>query len=83
MALHFALPNAAGVRVESIERGTAAAQAALEPGDVIVTLNGRSVNGIDDLHRALTAELIGVPVEISVLRRAQLLKLQVVPSESI
>jgi S1-C subfamily serine protease len=68
--------------VESIERGAPAGSAALQPGDVIVALKGEVVNGIDDLHRALTAELIGVPVEISVLRGAELLKLSIAPAES-
>jgi S1-C subfamily serine protease len=49
---------------------------------VIVALKGQPVNGIDDLHRALTADLIGVPVEISVLRRAELLNLRVTPGEA-
>ena len=40
------------------------------------------MNGIDDLHRALTADLIGVPVDISVLRGAQLLRLSIEPGES-
>jgi S1-C subfamily serine protease len=79
---HFELPNVAGVRVESIERGTPAERAALVPGDILVALKGTSVNGIDDLHRALTADLIGIPVEISVLRGAQLLKLSIEPGES-
>jgi S1-C subfamily serine protease len=82
IALHFALPNVSGVRVESVERGAPAASAALQPGDVIVALKGQPVNGIDDLHRALTADLIGVPVEISVLRRTELLKLLVTPGEA-
>ena len=82
IARHFALPNASGVRVESVERGAPAAGAALQPGDVIVALKGQPVNGIDDLHRALTADLIGVPVEISVLRRAELLNLRVTPGEA-
>jgi len=82
IARHFALPNASGVRVESVERAAPAAGAALQPGDVIVALKGQPVNGIDDLHRALTADLIGVPVEISVLRRAELLNLRVTPGEA-
>jgi S1-C subfamily serine protease len=82
IARHFGLPNAAGVRVESIERGAPAAGAALQTGDVIVSLRGQVVNGIDDLHRALTADLIGVPVEIAVLRRTELLNLLVTPSET-
>jgi S1-C subfamily serine protease len=59
-----------------------AERAALQPGDIIVALKGNSVNGIDDLHRALTADLIGVPVEISVLRGTRLLKLSIEPGES-
>jgi S1-C subfamily serine protease len=82
IARHFALANASGVRVESVERGAPAAGAALQPGDVIVALKGQPVNGIDDLHRALTADLIGVPVEISVLRRTELLNLRVTPGEA-
>jgi len=81
-ARHFELPNASGVRIESLERGGPAERTALRPGDVIVALKGASVNGIDDLHRALTADLIGMPVEISVLRGAQLLKLSIEPGES-
>jgi S1-C subfamily serine protease len=81
-ARHFELPNLAGVRVESVERGAPAERATLRPGDVIVALKGNVVNGIDDLHRGLTADLIGVPVEISVLRGAQLVKLSVEPAES-
>jgi len=82
IARHFSLPNVSGVRVESVEPGAPAAAAALRPGDVIVALKGQTVNGIDDLHRALTAELIGVPVEITVLRGTELLKLSIAPGES-
>jgi S1-C subfamily serine protease len=80
---HFELPNAAGVRVESVEPGAPAARAALQPGDVIVALNGQPVNGIDDLHRLLTADLIGVPVEVAVLRGAELLRRSIEPAESV
>ena len=82
VARHFDLPNEAGVRVESVERGSPAAKAGLEPGDRIVALNAAVVNGIDDLHRALNADLIGVPVDISVLRGTQLLRLRIEPAES-
>jgi S1-C subfamily serine protease len=80
---HFDLPNAAGVRVESVEPGAPAARAALQAGDVIVALNGQAVNGIDDLHRLLTADLIGLSVEIALLRGAQLLRRSIEPAESV
>jgi S1-C subfamily serine protease len=82
-ARHFELSNAAGVRVESVEPGAPAARAGLKPADVIVALNGQPVNGIDDLHRLLTAELIGMSVEIVLLRGAQLFKRSIEPAESI
>jgi len=82
-ARHFELPNAAGVRVESVEPGTPAARASLQPGDVIVGLKGQTVNGIDDLHRLLTADLIGVSVEIVLLRGTQLVRRSIEPAESV
>jgi S1-C subfamily serine protease len=78
---HFNLPNEAGVRVESVERSGPAEQAGLEPGDVIVALNGATIRGIDDLHRTLSADLIERAVEVHVLRGAQLLKLRIQPAE--
>jgi S1-C subfamily serine protease len=71
------------LRVESVEPGAPAARAALQPGDVIVALKGQPVNGIDDLHRLLTADLIGVPVELAVLRGAELLRRSIEPAESV
>jgi S1-C subfamily serine protease len=50
---------------------------------VIVSLNGQPVNGIDDLHRLLTADLIGVPVGVAVLRGAELLGRSIEPAESV
>jgi S1-C subfamily serine protease len=79
---HFELANVGGVRVESVEPGSPAQRAHMRPGDVIVALNGSLVNGIDDLHRLLKAELIGVAVELSVLRGAELVRLAVEPAES-
>ena len=82
IARHFDLANEAAVRVESVERGGPAEKAGLEPGDRILALNARVVNSIDDLHRALTADLIGLPAEVSVLRGTRVLKLQIRPAES-
>jgi S1-C subfamily serine protease len=81
VAHHFGIANSAGVRVESVEAGGPGDRAGLEPGDLILSFDGASVNGIDDLHRALTAERIGKPASITVLRRAQLLTLRIQPEE--
>ena len=43
---------------------------------------GEPVTGIDDLHRRLTEERIGVPSALIVLRRGQRRQLTIVPAES-
>ncbi len=81
VAHHFNLSNSAGVRVESVEPGGPGEHAGLEAGDLILSFQGVPINGIDDLHRALTAQSIGKPVDIVLLRRAQLLSLRIRPEE--
>jgi S1-C subfamily serine protease len=81
IARHFALENTRAVRVESVERGAPASQAGVEPGDLIVSLDGYAVDGIDDLHRLLTAQRIGRPAKLSLVRRTARLELPVVPVE--
>jgi len=59
------------VRVESGGEGRAASRAQLWRGDLIVGFDGRAVNGIDDLHRVLTAERIGAASRMTVIRGTQ------------
>ena len=72
---------ASGVLVTSIEVGSPAARAGLEEGDVIVGFAGSAVSGIDDLHRALTDERIGVTADLTVLRRGRRRELTITPAE--
>ena len=71
-----------GVLVVSVEAGSAAAAAGLKEGDVILAFAGTPVSGIDDLHRLLTEERIGVPTTVVVLRRATRQELTITPRES-
>jgi S1-C subfamily serine protease len=76
------LTQTGGVLVlDALENGPAA-RAGLQRGDVVVALDGVPMSGVDDLHRALTAERAGATIEARVLRRADLLVLQVTPEES-
>jgi S1-C subfamily serine protease len=77
IARHFGFTNARAVRVESLQAGGPGRRAGLEPGDLIVEFDGHAVNGIDDLHRLLTADRIGTTCWIVVVRRAQRLELPV------
>jgi S1-C subfamily serine protease len=57
-----------GVLVLNVETAGPAASAGVRPGDVIVSLDGRPIAGIDDLHRVLSDDRIGRALELTVLR---------------
>jgi S1-C subfamily serine protease len=71
-----------GVLVASIENDSPASTAGLRTGDVILAFAGTPVTGIDDLHRLLTEDRIGMPAPLVVLRRGERRQLTVVPLES-
>lgn len=73
------LPAATGVLVQSTEPNSPAARAGLQVGDVLVRLNGQPVDSIDTLHKMLTADTIGQPLPLHVLRRGVLLVLETIP----
>jgi S1-C subfamily serine protease len=74
---YFDLPAEKGIRVESVERDSPAARAGLQSGDLMVAYDDRPVDGIDSLHRLLSAERIGVLKPLRVIRRGQLLDLSI------
>jgi S1-C subfamily serine protease len=70
------------VLVASVEAGSPAAVAGLLDGDIVVAFGGEPVTGVDELHRRLTEERIGVATPLTVLRRLERRTLTVMPSES-
>ncbi len=77
----FQLPVESGVLVQSVEAGSPAERAGVQFGDVIVGFAGTPVAGIDELHRALTADKVAIPTSLTVLRNTELLTLQIAPAE--
>jgi S1-C subfamily serine protease len=71
-----------GVLVVGVDQGGPADRAGLEEGDLILGLDGQTVGGIDDLHRLLTEDRVGVKVPLRVLRRPEILTLTIIPEES-
>jgi S1-C subfamily serine protease len=69
------------VMIATVEADSAAAQAGLKPGDIIVALDGMTIAGADDLVRALTGDTIGRSVAFDVLRGTERLTLKIVPQE--
>ena len=73
------LPRDSGVLVLSVEKGSPAERTGLREGDVIVSLAGKPVAGVDDLHKLLTVNAVGVRLPITVLRNSEHLTLDVEP----
>jgi len=71
-----------GVLVLSVEAASPAERAGLREGDVIIALGGKSVAGVDDLHRLLSDLPAGVRTEVRILRRTEKLAVTLVPEES-
>jgi S1-C subfamily serine protease len=71
-----------GVLVTTIEPGSPAARAGLQPGDIIVAFDGQPVHGIDDLHRLLTGDRIGAASTVAAVRKAERLELRITAAET-
>jgi S1-C subfamily serine protease len=76
------LPVDSGVLVVSIEHNSPAKRGGLLEGDIIVGFDNQPVAGIDDLHRMLTEEKVGVKTTLMILRQTEKLNLNVIPEES-
>ena len=68
--------------VINVEENGPAKRAGIEEGDLIVAFDGHTVAGIDDLHRLMTEDRVGVPTKVTVLRRVEKLEIEVTPVES-
>ena len=75
------LAVSSGVLVVSVEAHSPSAAAGLRDGDVVLAFGDEAVTGIDDLHRYLTEDRIGVPATLVILRAARRVQLKVVPAE--
>jgi S1-C subfamily serine protease len=66
--------------VEVVE-GSPAAGAGMRPGDLIVEVDGASIDDVGDLQRLMVSERIGRPLEARVLREERELRLSLAPVE--
>ena len=77
---YYDLQVETGVLVAGVEKGSPAAAAGLRDGDVIIAFDGRPVSSVDDLHRLLTEEQVGLRAELTVIRLTEKLALSVTPA---
>lgn len=74
------LLNDLAIEIVSVETRGAADRAGLKPGDLIVALNGRIVESIDDMHRILSRVGAGEAISLSIVRGGRQIEADVTPS---
>jgi serine protease Do len=75
------LGRTTGVEVVEVVDGSPAAKAGLRREDLIVAVGETAVEGVDDLQRLMTSELIGESVTATVLREGNRIEVRLVPVE--
>ena len=75
------LGRASGVEVIGVEPEGPAAAAGVRPEDLIVSIDGRPVERMDDLLRVMSGDAVGVPVQVGVVRAGRRIELELVPAE--
>jgi S1-C subfamily serine protease len=78
----YRLAVESGILVVSIEENSPSQKAGLLEGDVIIGFNGQPIAGIDDLHKVLTEDKVGVRTSLTIIRRSEKMVLDIVPEES-
>jgi S1-C subfamily serine protease len=79
---YFDLGVDASALVTAIEPESPAAKAGLHEGDFIVRYGDHWVGGVDDLHRLLSEDQVGVTSTVTVVRGTQRLELAITPRET-
>ncbi len=70
-----------GVEVISVDPDGPAAAAGVRPEDLIVSVDGRPVERMDDLLRLMAGDAVGVPVTLGIVRAGRSIEIALVPAE--
>lgn len=70
-----------GILIQSVEPDTSAYNIELRANDIIIAFNEKPVDSIDDLHKLLDENSIGIPAQLTILRDRKLVLVRVIPAE--
>ncbi len=73
------LKQETGVLVLGVAAESPAASAGLREGDVLLDIDGITLEGVDSLFSYLTEDAAGKPVSFRVLRRRDVLHIEIIP----
>ncbi len=77
------LENNYGVEVVGINADGPSARAGVRKGDIIVSIKGVKTESVDDLHRTLSEQAVGEPIDLVILRGQERIVFNVVPVEAV
>ncbi len=85
LAQSFGMSQPEGALVAEVVKGSAAEEAGLQPGDIIVEFNGQKIHRSTDLPPLVGTAPVGKPVEMKILRQGKAktltVKLKPLPEE--
>src|SRR4051812_19102043 len=75
------LGQSAGIEIVEVVDASPAARAGLRAEDLIVSIDGRPIASVDELHRLMVSDAIGRTLAVSVIRGGRRLSVELVPAE--
>ena len=78
---HFDLPASKAVHVMDVVARSPAALAGVATGDRLISLDEAAIDGIDRLQRLLDGNRIGQRCELRLLRRSEVIRVSITPTE--
>jgi predicted metalloprotease with PDZ domain len=79
---YFGAPDGEGVLVTSVEKDSPADKAGFKAGDVIIRVGRKTIEEVEEIHRALRKVKVGDKVEVEVVRKGDRKTLSVTKEES-
>ncbi len=76
LAKHFGVKK--GVLVSQVQKGGPAEKAGIKPGDIIIAVNGKEVEDVNDLQKLIMRNPPGTKVKITVIRNGKKKDIEVV-----
>jgi S1-C subfamily serine protease len=75
------LAQNSGVEVVQVVEDSPAARAGLRPEDLIVSIDGKSIATVDELHKLMVSDAIGRSLDVTLIRGGRPLEVRLVPTE--